>query len=62
MVMKYLCILCMQYQTQLMRKSGGFVTMSALYEVLRYGIKYHEPVSDLTVHTVAIESCELEVC
>ena len=28
-----------------MRKTGGFVTESALFELLRYATKYHEPVS-----------------
>ncbi len=28
-----------------MKKTGGVVMESALYEILRYGVKYHEPVS-----------------
>ena len=37
----------LQYQSQMMRKTGGFVTESALHELLRYATKYHEPVSTL---------------
>ena len=37
----------LQYQSQMMRKTGGFVTESALHELLRYATKYHEPVRTL---------------
>ena len=37
----------LQYQSQMMRKTGGFVIENALHELLRYAIKYHEPVSTL---------------
>lgn len=35
----------LQYQTQQMKKTGGFVTESAVNELLRYATRYSEPVS-----------------
>ena len=34
----------MQYQQQQMKKTGGFSTDSATRELLRYAMRYYEPV------------------